>query len=71
MIVFTSTTEYLFVSGEFQKQNGSFRHHWNNLRGRIPEIDDIFKDPNVAGALESILGENYVIHPHNFVHKAP
>ena len=42
----------------------------DNLRGRIPEIDDIFKDPNVAGALESILGENYVIHPHNFVHKS-
>ena len=42
----------------------------DSLRGRIPEIDNIFKDPNVAGALESILGENYVIHPHNFVHKS-
>ena len=42
----------------------------DSLRGRIPEIDNIFNDPSVAGALESILGENYVIHPHNFVHKS-
>ena len=42
----------------------------DSLRGRIPEIDGIFKDPSVAGALESVLGENYVIHPHNFVHKS-
>ena len=42
----------------------------DSLRGRIPEIDNIFNDPSVAGALESILGENYIIHPHNFVHKS-
>lgn len=42
----------------------------DSLRARIPEIDRLFEDPAVRGALLSILGESYVIHPHNFVHKS-
>ena len=42
----------------------------DSLRARIPEIDRLFEDPSVSGALSSILGDSYVIHPHNFVHKS-
>ena len=42
----------------------------DSLRARIPEIDRLFADPSVSGALSSMLGDSYVIHPHNFVHKS-
>ena len=42
----------------------------DSLRGRIPSVDRLFEDPSVSGALESILGRDYAIHPHNFVHKS-
>ena len=42
----------------------------DSLRARIPEIDRLFEDPLVSGALRSVLGDDYVIHPHNFVHKS-
>ena len=42
----------------------------DNLRAQIPSIDRLIKDPQVDGALTSILGENYQLHPHNFVHRS-
>ena len=42
----------------------------DSLRGHIPSLERLFADPTVSGALESILGEDYAIHPHNFVHKS-
>ena len=42
----------------------------DNLRAQIPEIDLVLQDPAVVGAITSVLGEDYVIHPHNFVHKS-
>lgn len=40
----------------------------NNIIPRIPELELILKSPEVHGALISVLGENYVIHPHRFWH---
>ena len=42
----------------------------DSLRGHIPSLERLFEDPTVSGALESVLGEGYAIHPHNFVHKS-
>ena len=42
----------------------------DNLRAQIPSIDRLIKDRQVVGALISILGGNYVLHPHNFVHRS-
>jgi len=36
----------------------------NNLLPRVPEIGDVFEHPAVRGALTSILGPDYVMHPH-------
>ena len=42
----------------------------DNLRAQIPSIDQLIEDPKVVGTLTSILGENYLLHPHNFVHRS-
>src|SRR5262249_4117076 len=40
----------------------------NNLLPRIPELSQIFADPNVAGALTSVLGPNFFLQPHRYCH---
>ena len=43
----------------------------NNLLPRIPEIQKVFDDANVKGALTSLLGENYYMQPHRHPHYNP
>ena len=43
----------------------------NNLLPRIPEIQKIFDDPNVSGALTSLLGADYYMQPHRHPHYNP
>ena len=40
----------------------------NNILPRIPEIKEVFDHPAVHGALTSILGPNYYMHPHRYCH---
>ena len=40
----------------------------NNLLPRLSEINDILEDPVVRGGLSSVLGGNYVVHPHRHCH---
>ena len=40
----------------------------NNLLPRIPEIQRVFDDANVKGALTSLLGPNYYMQPHRHPH---
>ena len=40
----------------------------NNLLPRIPDLQQVFDQPQVAGALTSILGPGYYLHPHRFCH---
>jgi len=40
----------------------------NNVLPRIPEIQKFFDDPVVRGALTSVLGPNYKMHPHRHCH---
>ena len=42
----------------------------DNLRARIPRLEDFLYADSVQGALTSILGEDFVLHPHHFVHEA-
>ena len=42
----------------------------DNLRAQIPEIDKLLADPALTDAINSILGEDYFLHPHHFVHEA-
>ena len=43
----------------------------NNIIPRIPELELILKSPEVHGGLISVLGENYVVHPHRYWHMLP
>jgi HEAT repeat protein len=40
----------------------------NNVLPRLPQIQEIFDRPEVRGALTSILGPNYYMHPHRYPH---
>lgn len=42
----------------------------DNLRARIPTVDQVLEAPPIHGALTSLLGPDYVLHPHNFVHES-
>ncbi|MDE0692154.1 MAG: phytanoyl-CoA dioxygenase family protein [Gammaproteobacteria bacterium] len=42
----------------------------DNLRARIPALDRLLDCDTVQGALTSVLGEGFVLHPHHFVHEA-
>lgn len=42
----------------------------NNVASRIPQMHDVLRAPAVAGALTSLLGHNYLVHPHRAVHKS-
>ncbi len=43
----------------------------NNLLPRIPEIQNVFDDANVKGALTSLLGPDYYMQPHRHPHYNP
>ncbi len=40
----------------------------NNVLPRIPELQQIYDDPVTRGALASIMGDDYYLEPHRFVH---
>lgn len=42
----------------------------DNLRARIPLVERLLESPTVHGALTSVLGEGFLLHPHHFVHEA-
>jgi HEAT repeat protein len=40
----------------------------NNLLPAVPELTQVFADPVVRGALTSVVGPDYVMHPHRALH---
>ena len=40
----------------------------NNLLPVIPEIQEVFDHPRVHGAMQGVLGSDYVMHPHRYCH---
>ena len=40
----------------------------NNVLPVIPEIQEVFDHPIVHGAMQGVLGKNYVMHPHRYCH---
>ena len=43
----------------------------NNLLPIVPELNLVFDDPVIKGALQSVLGNNYMMHPHRVLHDNP
>ena len=42
----------------------------DNLRARISHLERLLNCATVQGALASVLGEDFLLHPHHFVHEA-
>ena len=42
----------------------------DNLAAQIPELEQILGDGAVSGAIETLLGPDAYLHPHNFVHES-
>ena len=40
----------------------------NNILPLVPELQTVLDEPRVRGALESIMGKNYSMHPHRHCH---
>ena len=40
----------------------------NNILPRVPEVQEVFKHPVIRGALTSVLGPDYIMHPHRHCH---
>jgi HEAT repeat protein len=40
----------------------------NNLLPSVPELNEVFADPVVRGALTSVVGPQYAMHPHRALH---
>lgn len=40
----------------------------NNILPRVPEVNEVFRNPIITGALTSVLGPNYLMHPHRHCH---
>ena len=38
----------------------------NNILPRISEMNQVIESPVIRGALSSVLGKDYVVHPHRF-----
>ena len=45
-------------------------HPGNNVLARVPEIWTVLRAPNIRGALTSLLGPNYYVHPHRAIHSS-
>eukprot|EP01047_Picozoa_sp_COSAG01_P096501 COSAG01_NODE_26991_length_697_cov_1.591973_1_plen_220_part_10 len=39
-----------------------------NVTSRIPAMQEVCASPVVSGAIQSLLGEGYALHPHTFLH---
>ncbi len=45
-------------------------HLGDNLLARIPAFRHVLDSPTLRGAVQSVLGEGAVLHPHHFLHRA-
>ncbi len=55
----------------FDKINWNNTHEFNmgnNVLPRIPELQQVLDSPIIDGALQSVLGDDYLLHPHRFMH---
>ncbi|MCY4094897.1 MAG: hypothetical protein OXG05_07190 [Gammaproteobacteria bacterium] len=42
----------------------------DNLRQRIPDAELLLRSPTIDGAITSILGEDWQLYPHDFIHES-
>ena len=55
----------------YKPEDGGGVDFGNNIFPAVPELGDVFQTATIKGALTSLLGENYGIHPHRHMHSRP
>ena len=55
----------------FDQISQSYGHFGNNLLPLVPELGELFEDPVVNGALQTVLGKDFSMHPHRALHSNP
>lgn len=53
---------------KFDEISLSGGHVGNNILPSVPELQMVYDDPAIRGALTSVLGEGYVMHQHRYIH---
>ena len=57
-----------YIDDRFNFLEESEPNPGNNIMAKIPELNQIVECPVVQGALHSLLGEDYLFHPHMYWH---
>ena len=63
-----------FHQNIYEQLDAMFEHTGNlgnNVLPLIPEMQEVFDHPLVHGAMQGILGSDYVMHPHRYCHHNP
>ena len=63
-----------FHENVYEQLNAMFEHTGNlgnNVLPLIPEMQEVFDHPIVHGAMQGVLGSDYVMHPHRYCHYNP
>ena len=63
-----------FHENVYEQLNAMFEHTGNlgnNVLPLIPEMQEVFDHPVVHGAMQGVLGSDYVMHPHRYCHYNP
>ena len=63
-----------FHQNIYEQLDAMFEHTGNlgnNVLPLIPEMQEIFDHPIVHGAMQGVLGSDYVMHPHRYCHHNP
>lgn len=60
-------TVYQKTKKLYRVEDGGGVDFGNNIFPAVPELGSVFKSPKISGALQSLLGNNYAMHPHRSV----
>ena len=52
----------------YRVEDGGGVDFGNNIFPAVPELGEVFKSPSLVGAVSSVLGDNYCMHPHRHMH---
>lgn len=59
---------HLQMQGKIEEFMNKEGNPGNNFLPRLPETQEVFDHPTIRGALTSVLGQNYIMHPHRHCH---
>ena len=71
VILLDSSLPPEFHQDIFEKMEWSNKQEFNmgnNVLPRIAELQELLDDPVVHGAVQSVLGDDYMLHPHRYMH---